>query len=105
MKSKELIDYLNSIETKVKAQHQEFKIEQYNLSVVLFTIDSATNKEIDTKYKVNIIVNKDNANVSWKHIKNKIFDNEKEAKKYYNNLIKLLSNSTVEDIKHVLQDK
>lgn len=105
MKSNELIDYLNSIEAKVKTKHQEFKIEQYNLSVVLFTLNSTTNKGINIEYKVNIIANKDNANVSWRNIRNKTFINEEEANKYYNNLIKFLAESDVEDIKYVLQDE
>lgn len=105
MKSKELIDYLNSIEAKVKTKHQEFKIEQYNLSVVLFTLNSTTNKGINIEYKVNIIANKDNANVSWRNIRNKTFINKEEANKYYNNLIKFLAESDVEDIKYVLQDE
>ena len=105
MKSKELIDYLNSIEAKVKTKHKEFKIEQYNLSVVLFTINSTTNKGTNIEYKVNIIANKDNADVSWRNIRNKTFINEEEANKYYNNLIKFLAESDVEDIKYVLQDE
>lgn len=105
MKSNELIDYLNSIEAKVKTKHQEFKIEQYNLSVVLFTLNSTTKKGINIEYKVNIIANKDNANVSWRNIRNKTFINEEEANKYYNNLIKFLAESDVEDIKYVLQDE
>lgn len=105
MKSKELIDYLNSIEAKVKTKHQEFKIEQYNLSVVLFTLNSTTNKGINIEYKVNIIANKDNANVSWRNIRNKTFINEEEANKYYNNLIKFLAESDVADIKYILQDE
>lgn len=95
MKSNDLIDYLNSIEAKVETKHQEFKIEQYNLSVVLFTTNSTTNKGTNIEYKVNIIANKDNADVSWRNIRNKTFINEEEANKYYNNLIKFFFYSCI----------
>ena len=66
MKSNELINYLNSIDASVKNKHQDFKIDKYNLSVVLFEITTTTSMEVDFKYKVSIIANKDDSNISCK---------------------------------------
>ena len=49
MKSNELINYLNSIDASVKNKHQDFKIDKYNLSVVLFEITTTTSMEVDFK--------------------------------------------------------
>lgn len=104
MKSKQLMEYLNSIDATVETKHQEFKIEQYNLSVVLFKINTTTSNGIETKYKVNIIADKDDSNLSWHNIRCELFDDEQKAIKHYDNLIKLVSQSDKDVIKQLLQD-
>ena len=105
MKSNELINYLNSIDASVKNKHQDFKIDKYNLSVVLFEITTTTSMEVEFKYKVSIIANKDDSNISWGNISCATFENNQSANNYYNKLIKFVSEASVDDIKNLLHDK
>lgn len=105
MKSNELIEYLNSIDTTVENKHQDFKIGQYNLSVVLFEITTTTLKTKENKYKVTIIANKDNSNQSWGNISCSNFGSEHSANNYYNELIEYISSASVEEIESLLHDK
>ena len=105
MKSNELIEYLNSIDATVENKHQNFKIGQYNLSVVLFEITTTTLNAKENKYKVSIIANKDNSNQSWGNINCSNFESQHSANTYYNKLIEYISSASVEEIETLLQDK
>lgn len=104
MKSNELIEYLSSIDATVKNKQQDFKIDQYNLSVVLFEITTITLEEKEIKYKVSIIANKDNSNQSWGNISCSTFESKQRANTYYNKLVKYVSSATVNEIKNLLHD-
>ena len=105
MKSNELIEYLNSIDATVENKHEDFKIGQYNLSVVLFEITTTTLKGKENKYKVSIIANKDNSNQSWGNINCSNFESEQSANAYYDKLIEYISSASVEEIETLLHDE
>lgn len=104
MKSNDLISYLESIDANVENMHQEFKKEQYNLSVVFYKIHTTTLENKETQYKVCIIANKDESNTTWGNISCQFFDSEKKANTYYNKLIEFVTSAGVEEIKNLLHD-
>ena len=104
MKSKDLINYLESIDANVTNKHQEFKKELYNLSVVLFKISTTTSDTEEIQYKVCILANKDESNTTWGNISCQFFDSERKANTYYNKLIEFVSSASIDEIKNLLHD-